>query len=467
MDARQRKSVEYKVRVFYCKGPEKGEWMIETVVIMGAAGRDFHNFNIYFRGNPRYRVIAFTATQIPDIDGRRYPPELAGEGYPDGIPIHPESDLAELIRTHRVDLVAFSYSDVPHETVMHRASVAMANGADFILVGATYTMLRSEKPVVAVCAVRTGCGKSQTTRKVAGIIRQSGRQAVVVRHPMPYGDLSAAAVQRFSDYADFDRHGCTIEEREEYEPLVDQGIVVYAGVDYAAILQRAEREADVVIWDGGNNDTPFFQPNVHIVVFDPHRPGHELRYYPGETNLLMADIAVINKVDSADAQGIAEVRRNIQTHAPAADIVMAESAVTLDDPADIRGRRVLVVEDGPTLTHGEMAFGAGWLAAKRHEAGEIVDPRPYAAESLRAVFDRHPHIGPVLPAMGYGEGQVRALEETIRAADCDLVLCATPIDLPRLIRVDHPVRRVRYEYADHGEPTLREVLLRRLSPLCC
>ena len=439
--------------------------MIETVVIMGAAGRDFHNFNIYFRGNSRYRVVAFTATQIPDIEGRRYPPDLAGEGYPEGIPIHPEGDLAELIGAHRVDLVAFSYSDVPHETVMHRASLAMAHGADFILIGASYTMLRSEKPVVAVCAVRTGCGKSQTTRRVAEIVRESGRRPVVVRHPMPYGDLAASAVQRFSDYADFDRHGCTIEEREEYEPLVDRGIVVYAGVDYAVILRRAEQEADVIVWDGGNNDTPFFRPDVHIVVFDPHRPGHELRYYPGETNLLMAHVAVINKVDSAEADGISEVRGNIETHAPEADIVLAESAITVDDPEKIRGRRVLVVEDGPTLTHGEMAFGAGWLAAKRNEAGEIVDPRPFAAESIRSVFDRYPHIGPVLPAMGYGEKQIKALEETIRKADCDLVLCATPIDLPRLIDVGHPAQRVRYEYADHGEPTLGEVLTRRLSEL--
>ncbi len=436
--------------------------MIEKVIIMGAAGRDFHNFNIYFRDNPRYEVVAFTATQIPDIEGRRYPPELAGERYPDGVPIYPESELAALIRDHRVDLVAFSYSDVTHETVMHKASLAMAKGADFILIGATYTMLKSQKPVVAVCAVRTGCGKSQTTRKVAEILKEAGKQVVVVRHPMPYGDLSAQAVQRFSAYGDFERNQCTIEEREEYEPLVDRGIVVYAGVDYGAILKEAETEADVVIWDGGNNDTPFYQPTVHIVVFDPHRPGHELRYYPGETNLLMADIAVVNKVDSAPQEGVDTVCANIRTHRPEADIVMAASTILVDEPESVRGKRVLVVEDGPTLTHGEMDFGAGLIAARRYGAAELVDPRPFAVGSIQNTFSAYPHIDRVLPAMGYGRKQMAELEETVNRADCDLVLFATPINLPRILNIQKPTLRVKYEYGDLGDPLLKEALLHRL-----
>jgi len=437
--------------------------MVETVIIMGAAGRDFHNFNIYFRDNPRYRVVAFTAAQIPDIEGRRYPPELAGQSYPEGIPIFPEEDLARLIREHRADLVAFSYSDVPHMEVMHKASLVMAHGADFILIGATYTMLRSKKPVVAVCAVRTGCGKSQTTRKVCSILREEGRRVVAVRHPMPYGDLRRQTVQRFSSYEDFEAHQCTIEEREEYEPLVDQGITVYAGVDYGRILEEAEKEADVIVWDGGNNDTPFYRPDVHIVLLDPHRPGHERSYFPGETNLLMADIAIINKVDTAEPDKVAEVEASIRTYNPDADRVLAESPVLISHPERVKGRRVLVVEDGPTITHGEMPTGAGFIAARHFGASEIVDPRPVAVGSLRKTFEQYPHTGPVLPAMGYGPNQIQDLEETIRRSDADLVLFATPIQLTRIVNITKEALRVRYEYRDHGSPTLKEVLLRRLE----
>ncbi len=437
--------------------------MIEKAIIMGAAGRDFHNFNVYFRNNPRYRVVAFTAAQIPDIEGRCYPPELAGEAYPDGIPIYEEAQLANLVREHKVDLVAFSYSDVTHAEVMHKGSIAMAGGADFILLGATYTMLKPQKPTVAVCAVRTGCGKSQTTREVCRIIRAYGKTPVVIRHPMPYGDLTRQVVQRFSEFSDFNAQHCTIEEREEYEPLVERGIVVYAGIDYGKILEAAQGEADVIVWDGGNNDTPFYHPDLHIVLFDPHRPGHELRYYPGETNMIMADIAVINKVDSAPADGVAQVRENIRTHGPRAEIVMAESALLVNDSGRIAGKRVLVVEDGPTLTHGGMAFGAGFLAAKMHGAAERVDPRPYAVGSIRKTFDRYPHIGPVLPAMGYGESQTRELEATINATPCDLVLFASPVNLSRLLNIAAPTLRVRYEYKDHGDPRLTDVLERKLK----
>ncbi|MFZ0612771.1 MAG: cyclic 2,3-diphosphoglycerate synthase [Desulfobacterales bacterium] len=437
--------------------------MIEKVIIMGAAGRDFHNFNVYFKDNPRYSVIAFTAAQIPDIDDRRYPPELAGGMYPAGIPIFPEQELRDLIHRHRIDLVAFSYSDVPHAEVMHKASVVMAEGADFTLIGATYTMLRAGKPVIAVCAVRTGCGKSQTTRKVCEIMRRQDKKVVAVRHPMPYGDLRLQEIQRFSSYADFKKHRCTIEEREEYEPLVDLGIAVYAGIDYGKILKAAEKEADVIVWDGGNNDTPFYFPDVHIVLFDPHRAGHERLYYPGETNMLMADIAVINKVDSAPAEKVDQVRRNIIGYAPRARIVMAESSVLVQRPELIAGKRVLVVEDGPTLTHGEMAFGAGLIAAEKHGAGTIIDPRPYAVGSLKTIYEKYPHIGNVLPAMGYNPGQIRDLEQTIAAADCDLVLFATPIHLPRILTIAKPTLRVRYEYQDHGTPRLEEVLLEKLA----
>ena len=436
--------------------------MVEKVIIMGAAGRDFHNFNVYFRDNPRYHIVAFTAAQIPRIEGRLYPPELAGSLYPEGIPIYPEAQLNALIREHEVDLVALSYSDIPHMEVMHKASMVMAGGADFILIGATYTMLRSKKPVVAVCAVRTGCGKSQTTRKVCEILRKLDRNVVVVRHPMPYGDLRTQVVQRFSSYEDFEKHQCTIEEREEYEPIVDQGMVVYAGVDYAKILEAAEKEADVIVWDGGNNDTPFYFPDVHIVLFDPHRAGHERRYFPGETNMLMADVAIINKVDTAPDENVASVRRNIEKWAPTSDIVLAASPVLVSDPGRIQDSRVLVVEDGPTLTHGEMAYGAGFIAAKTYNAANIVDPRPFASGTIKEAYRQYPHIGTVLPAMGYSRAQITDLEKTINDADCDLVVFATPIHLTRIVSINKPALRVRYEYEDRGEPRLEEVLLKRL-----
>ena len=437
--------------------------MVEKVIILGAAGRDFHNFNIYFKNNPRYKVIGFTATQIPDIDGRLYPPELSGDLYPEGIPIYEESSLADLIREHKIDLAAFSYSDVPHEEVMHKASLSMAYGADFILIGATYTMIESTKPLVAVCAIRTGCGKSQTTRKVCGIMKELGKKTVAIRHPMPYGDLRKQICQRFSSYEDFDRHNCTIEEREEYEPLVAQGIIVYAGVDYEKILREAEKEADVIIWDGGNNDTPFYKPDVHIVIFDPHRAGHELKYFPGETNMIMSDVAVINKVDSANTSDIETVRKNIEQYSPDADIVMAESAVIVEHPEKITGKRVLVVEDGPTLTHGEMSYGAGTIAARKYGAGAIIDPRPYISGTLKSVFKKYKHIGALLPAMGYSRDQMKDLAETINRADCDLVLFGTPIDLPKIIDIEKETVRVTYEYKDHSAPYLKDILLKRLK----
>lgn len=437
--------------------------MQEQVIIMGAAGRDFHNFNVYFRDNPRYRVVCFTATQIPNIDGRRYPAQLAGRLYPDGIPIHSDRHLAELIRDQRIDLVAFSYSDVPHSEVMHKASIVTANGADFIILAASYTMLKSVKPVVSVCAVRTGCGKSQTSREVLRILQQLGKRVVSVRHPMPYGDLTRQVVQRFSSYADLDACDCTIEEREEYEPVVAMGAVIYAGVDYEKILRQAEQEADVIVWDGGNNDTPFFLPEVAIVVFDPHRAGHETAYHPGETNMLMADIAVINKVDSADPAAVEAVRRTIAAHNPAADIVLANSALIVDAPERIRGRRVLVVEDGPTVTHGDMPFGAGVIAARRFSADALVDPRPYLVGSLQETFRTYPHIGTLLPAMGYGERQVHDLEATINRTPCDLVVSATPVDLTRLMTIEKPVVHIRYEYQDHDALTLKKALQKRLK----
>jgi predicted GTPase len=437
--------------------------MVEKVIIMGAAGRDFHNFNVYFKDNPRYQVVAFTAAQIPAIENRLYPPELAGAAYPEGIPIYSEDRLIDLIETHHVDLVVFSYSDVPHVEVMHKASLVMAHGADLVLIGATYTMLRSRRPVVSVCAVRTGCGKSQTTRKVCTILRQLHKRVVAVRHPMPYGDLRHQVIQRFDSYRDFKTHQCTLEEREEYEPLVDQGIVVYAGVDYGRILKEAEKEADIIVWDGGNNDTPFYRPSVHIVLFDPHRAGHERLYYPGETNMLMADIAIINKVDTAAADQVKKVMENIQQYAPQADIVQAASPVIVTHPGRIRGKRVLVVEDGPTLTHGEMAYGAGVIAARQYEAAEVVDPRPYAVGTIKEAYRQYPHIESALPAMGYGMEQIRDLERSINNTDCDLVLFATPIQLTRVLSIHRPTIRVRYEYKDFGPPSLEEILVGRLQ----
>jgi len=430
----------------------------QRVIIMGAAGRDFHNFNAYFRGNEDYEVVAFTAAQIPNIEGRCYPAELSGELYPGGIPIHPEADLAKLIRELAVDEVVFAYSDVAHEYVMHKASEVLASGADFRLMGADTTMVESVRPMVSVCAVRTGSGKSQTTRRVCDVLQEMGKQVVVIRHPMPYGDLVAQAVQRFASYEDLDRHHCTIEEREEYEPHIDRGLVVYAGVDYEAILRQAEKEAEVIVWDGGNNDLPFYRPDLHIVVADPHRPDHGRRYHPGEANLWLADVVLINKVDTAGSDAVARVREDVYAVNPDATIVEAASPIFVADPSAIRGKRVLVIEDGPTLTHGGMAYGAGVVAARRFGAAALVDPRPYAVGSIAETFEKYPHIVDLLPAMGYGDGQVAELEETINAVDCDLVLAATPIDLRRVIEVRHPVDRVRYELQVIGRPTLKEIL---------
>jgi len=437
--------------------------MVKKVIIMGAAGRDFHNFNLYFRDNPDYRVVAFTAAQIPLVHDRIYPPELAGSLYPDGIPFYPEEELAALIRDKKTNLVVFSYSDVRHVEVMHKASLVMAAGADFLLPGAAQTMLPAEKPVIAVCAVRTGCGKSQTTRKICEILRRLGKEPVVVRHPMPYGDLRRQVVQRFASFEDFSRQRLTIEELEEYEPLVDQGIVVYGGIDYRQILARAEQEADIIVWDGGNNDTSFFKPDIQVVLFDPLRPGHGLLYFAGETNMRLADIAIINKVDSSTPDNIELVLQNIKELAPRADVLLATSPVLVKEPGRIRGKTVLVVEDGPTLTHGGMAYGAGYLAAERFGAAHIVDPRAFAVGSLQAVYAEYPHIGRVLPAMGYSEEQIRDLAATIDNTICDLVMFSTPIHLCRLISCNKPTLRVRYEYQDYGEPTLEEVLQKRIA----
>ena len=430
----------------------------DRVLVMGAAGRDFHNFNAYFRGNEAYEVVAFTATQIPNIEGRIYPPELAGPGYPDGIPIYPETKLTELIKDLDIDQVVFGYSDVSYDYVMHRASMVLAAGADFRLMGGKETMLKAQRPVVSICAVRTGSGKSQTSRRVSDILRKMGKQVVVVRHPMPYGDLREQICQRFASYDDLDRHKCTIEEREEYEPHIDRGMVVYAGVDYEKILREAEQEADVILWDGGNNDLPFYRPDLHIVVADPHRAGHELAYHPGEANLRLADVVVINKIDTADLEGVATVRENVRATNPDAVIIEAASPIFVEDPGAIRGKRVLVVEDGPTLTHGGMAYGAGIVAARRFGAVEIVDPRPYAVGSIVEIFEKYPQTGPLLPAMGYGERQIEELEETINATPCDVVIVATPIDLCRVLNINRPYQRVRYELQEIGQPTLEEVL---------
>ncbi|HRF49437.1 MAG TPA: cyclic 2,3-diphosphoglycerate synthase [Anaerolineales bacterium] len=432
------------------------------VLIMGAAGRDFHNFNTVFRENPRFTVVAFTATQIPNIEGRVYPAELAGPLYPSGIPIYAERELERLIRDERIDEVVFSYSDVPHSTVMHQASRVLAAGADFKLLGPASTQLLSKKPVVSIGAVRTGAGKSQTTRAVAAALQAQGLRVAAVRHPMPYGNLVAQTAQRFGDYDDLDEYECTIEEREEYEPHIDKGIVVFAGVDYARVLTLAEAEADVVLWDGGNNDLPFFKSDLHIVVVDPHRPGHEALYHPGEANVRMADVIVINKVDTADREGVFAVRRALETLNPQASVIEAASPITVDDPAAVRGKRVLVIEDGPTLTHGEMAYGAGWMAARRFGAAEIVDPRPYAVGSIAETYKKYPTTGAVLPAMGYGDAQVQELEATIRATPADLVLVGTPIDLRRVLKLDRPAQRVRYDLQEIGHPTLAEVLAERL-----
>jgi predicted GTPase len=432
---------------------------MRRVIIMGAAGRDFHNFNVVYREDAATEVVAFTAAQIPNIAGRRYPSELAGPRYPSGVAIHPEGELERLVAELEVDEVVFAYSDVSHETVMHHASRALAAGADFRLLGPRSTMLAARVPVVSVCAVRTGCGKSQTTRRVVSLLRSAGRRVVVIRHPMPYGDLARQRVQRFAALADLDRHECTIEEREEYEPHLAMGSVVYAGVDYAAILAEAEKEADVIVWDGGNNDLPFLRSDLEIVVADPHRPGHERTYHPGEANLRRAHAVVINKVDTAPAEGVAAVRASVAALNPEAVVIEAESPVSVEDGALLRGRRVLAVEDGPTLTHGEMAFGAGVVAARAHGA-VLVDPRPYAVGSLAETFARYPRMGPLLPAMGYGEDQVRDLEATIAATPAEVVLIATPVDLRRVLRLDKPAVRVGYELRERGRPDLGDVLAR-------
>ena len=433
----------------------------QRIIIMGAAGRDFHNFNVYFRNNPGYEVVAFTATQIPNIEGRVYPPELAGEGYPDGIPIHPESELVTLIRDLKADQVIFAYSDVSHEYVMHKASLVLATGADFRLMGANNTMLKSSKPVIAVCASRTGSGKSQTTRRVCDILRDMGKKVVAIRHPMPYGNLVEQACQRFATYDDLDRYDCTIEEREEYEPHIDRGVIVYAGVDYEQILREAEKEADIIVWDGGNNDLSFYKPDLYIVVVDPHRAGHELRYHPGEANLRAADVVVINKIDTADLDDIATVRKNTMAVNPQATIVEAASPIFVQDSDAIRGKTVLVVEDGPTLTHGGMAYGAGVVAARRFGATKIVDPRPYAVGSIVETYEKYPTTGNVLPAMGYGEEQMAELGRTIDATPCDLVIVATPIDLRRVVEITKPSQRVLYELQEIGQPTLAEVIAKK------
>ena len=427
-------------------------------IIMGAAGRDFHNFNVFFRDNQDYEVVAFTATQIPDIEGRTYPAKLAGSLYPQGIPIEAESDLVRLIKKKNVDQVVFAYSDVPHEVVMHKASTVLAAGADFRLMGPKSTQIKSSKPLVSICAVRTGSGKSQTTRRVSLILRDMGFKVAAIRHPMPYGDLVKQAVQRYADYSDLDKNECTIEEREEYEPHLDNGVIVYAGVDYEAILRQAEQEVDIVLWDGGNNDFPFYVSDLQIVVADPHRPGHEISYHPGETNARCADVFVINKVDTANREDVIRVRENLRAINPNAIVIEGASPLFVDDPAAIQGKRVLVVEDGPTLTHGEMSYGAGWVAARRFGASEIVDPRPYAVGSIKATYEKYPTTGAVLPAMGYGEHQTRELEETIRNADVDMVIIGTPIDLTRIIKIDKPSQRVRYELQEIGQPTLEDIL---------
>ncbi len=434
-----------------------GESM-RNVIIMGAAGRDFHNFNVYYRNNKNYRVVAFTATQIPNIENRRYPPELAGPLYPDGIPIYPEEELPELIKKFNVQEVVFAYSDVSHEYVMHKASIALANGADFVLLGPESTMIKSKKPVISVCAVRTGSGKSQTTRKVSEILKSMGKKVVVIRHPMPYGDLVKQKVQRFATFEDLDKNECTIEEREEYEPHLRNGTVVYAGVDYEEILRQAEKEADIILWDGGNNDFPFYKPDLHIVVTDPHRAGHEITYHPGETNLRMADVVIINKEETASWDNIQTVREHIAQVNPRAIVIDAASPFFVENPEMIRGKRVLAIEDGPTLTHGEMSYGAAVLAAKKFGAAELVDAKPYAVGSIKATYEKYKQIHNYLPAMGYGEEQIKELEETINNTPCDVVVSATPIDLQRIMKINKPVVRVRYELDEIGKPDLTDIL---------
>ena len=431
---------------------------MKKVIIMGAAGRDFHNFNVYFRDNNSYEVVAFTATQIPDIEDRKYPAALAGSLYPDGIPIHAEEELPSLIKEQNVDDVIFAYSDIFNEDVMHKSSIVMAAGASFMLLGPNDTMIKSKRPLVSVCAVRTGCGKSQTTRKIALLLKKQGKKVVVIRHPMPYGDLEKQKVQRFATYQDMIKHECTIEEMEEYEPHINKGIIVYAGVDYAAILEEAEKEADIILWDGGNNDTSFYKADLEIVVVDPHRPGHELKYYPGELNFRRADVLVINKMGTAKQENIDLVMKNILSFNPGATVIRANSPITVPEGLDIAGKTVLVIEDGPTLTHGEMPYGAGIIAAEKYGAVKIVDPRPYAVGSIKSTFKKFSHLDKVLPAMGYGKAQMDELAETINKVECDIVIGATPIDLPRLLKTNKKILRVTYDLEEIGTPDLREVL---------
>ena len=428
------------------------------VLIMGAAERDFHNFNVIYRNDPHSEVVAFTATQIPNIEGRRYPPELSGKLYPSGIPILDEADLSRLILGMKVDDVVFSYSDVSHEYVMHKASEVLKCGANFKLLGGKKTMIRSNKPVIAIGAVRTGSGKSQTSRRVAEVLTDVGRRVAIIRHPMPYGNLAKQKVQRFSTIEDLKKHDCTIEEMEEYEPHIVRGLVVFAGIDYGAILDKAEKEADIILWDGGNNDMPFYKPDLFLVVVDPHRPGHELLFYPGESNLLMADVLVINKVDTADPENVVTVKINIASVNPSATVIEGASPVKVEEPDAIKGKRCLVVEDGPTLTHGGMKFGAGVVAAEKFGASEIVDPRPWITGTIAETFETYPDIGKLLPAMGYGEQQIKDLESTINAADCDAVLIGTPIDLRKVLHIEKPSVRVTYDLKEIGKPTVAEVL---------
>lgn len=435
----------------------------KRVLIMGAAGRDFHNFNVYFRNNEEFDIICFTATQIPDIEGRKYPKELAGKLYPNGIPIYDEKELSDIIKKDKIDIVVFSYSDIPHVVLMNKASKVMAAGADFMMMGTESTWLKSKKPIISVCAIRTGCGKSQTTRKVAKILQDAGKKVVAIRHPMPYGNLNEQKVQRFATYEDLNTHKCTIEEREEYEPHINSGIVVYAGVDYQDILNEAEKEADVILWDGGNNDIPFYKPDLHIVVVDPHRPGHEVNYYPGETNFRMADVIIINKIDSADSEDIFALRENIREINPDAIVIDAASPIFVDDYEKIKGKKVLCVEDGPTLTHGEMTYGAAVVAAEKFGAAELIDPREYTVGTISETFEKYPNIGILLPAMGYGKKQIKDLEETINKVDCDLVISGTPITLSKIVKINKPIVNVKYELQEIGKPDLNNVLKKFLQ----
>jgi len=431
---------------------------MDKVIIMGAAGRDFHNFNVYFRNNNAYEVVAFTATQIPGIEGRTYPPELAGPNYPKGIPIYPEEQLPKLIAKFDIDQVIFAYSDVSHDYVMHKASVALASGADFRLMGPKTTMLKAKVPVISVGAVRTGSGKSQTSRQIARILKDKGLRVVVVRHPMPYGELTKEICERFASYEDLDKYNCTIEEREEYEPHIDIGVTVFAGVDYEVILREAEKEADVIVWDGGNNDLPFYKPDLNIVIADPHRAGHEIAYHPGETNLRMADIVIINKVDTASPEKVKQVKENIKTVNADAMVLDAASPITADKPELIKGKRALAIEDGPTLTHGSMPYGAAAIIAQRLGATELVDPRPFAVGSIKEAYKKYAHLGAILPALGYGDKQIAELKETIDRTPCDVVVIGTPIDLRRVMTISKPTVRVKYELKVLGPITLEQVL---------